>query len=172
MSAVEYFPPTRNFGRTQSYGVVVALVGIILTSVAVSSLTIPGAVATILILIGLATYLAANYRALEIRMRCEGVYRWGKSIFQWQQVKRIMLDFEKSSGSFPLFPRPTWASLAGGLPMVVHEEWVSYGASMVFVRKDGTRFAIRSNLDNPTKRRVVESVDELAKAANPRIEFE
>jgi hypothetical protein len=170
---VEYFPPTRNFGRTLSYGVVVALVGIFLTSSTVSPSSLWGAVAILLILAGLAVYLEANYRALKkYGYDAKGAYRWGKSIFQWQQVKRITLDFKESSGSLTLLAKPTWASLAGGLPILERETWVSYGASMVFVLEDGTRFAIRSNLDDLTKRRVIEGVDELAKAANPRIEFE
>jgi hypothetical protein len=173
MSPVEYFPPTRNFGRTLIYGVATAFAGIIITTVVLSPSTILGTVAITLILIGLAIFVPVNFRALKkYGYDTRGVYQWGKSIFQWQQVKRISLDFKKSSGSFPIYAKPTWVTLAGGIPIIEHPEWVSYGASMVFILEDGRSFAIKSSLDNLTKKGVIESVDELAKTANPRIEFE
>ena len=100
----------------------------------------------------------------------KGVYAKGKLMFAWSQVKRIELQFKEHKGSATLVSVPTWDVIPSGGP-VQRVEYVSYGAGLSFILEDGQAIRIQSNLDQLTRRGVVEKIDEFAKAANPRIEF-
>lgn len=127
--------------------------------------------ADLLIVAAVATFLTLKYRQLkEYSFDEKGVYRKRRLLFPWSKVRRLGLKFGKGGGSVTLVTPPTWGALLSG-GVVQRETLVTYSASLVFDLEDGSVVTIPSNLDRLTGGRVVETLDELAKAANPRIEF-
>lgn len=134
--------------------------------------SVAGESADLLIFAALISYALLKYRdSKKYSFDEKGVYGRGGLLFAWTRVKKIGLKFGKTGGSVKIVGQPTWQeALTGSLmqPVTV----IGYMAPLVFNLDDGRVVTIASNLDRLSGNRVVEQIDELAKAANPRIEFE
>jgi len=100
----------------------------------------------------------------------KGVYRRGKLVFSWSQVRKTGLSFAGGGHSVTLAAWPTRGAIISG-PFVERDTWVSYSVSLVFTLEDNKEVTIASGLDKLAGG-ILEKIDEVARAANPRIEFE
>ena len=122
--------------------------------------------------VGILSYIFLSLRELKkYGFDEKGVYRRGRLLFSWTLVKKVGLEFANRGGSVTLVAQPTLGAILSG-PLMERETWVDYGVQIVFSLEDGRVVLVASNLDRLTTGRVVERLDEIAKAANPRIEFE
>ncbi len=169
---MQYIPPPTSYRRTLEYALVIALVGVVLAASFLNALSVEWDVANLVLIVGILSSLLLKRRALKQHgFDGTGVYRRGKLLFSWRQVKRIGLKFAGGGHSVTLVAQPTWRAFLSG-PMVERETWVSYGVSVVFELEDGRAILIASNLDSLTSNRVAERIDEVARSANPSIEIE
>lgn len=128
--------------------------------------------AYVTIVFGLASYLFFKLRSLNRYTYDErGVHLKGRLLFQWRQVRRIGLKFDKRTGSLTLVAQPNWAAIISG-PLAERETWVTYRAAMAFTLQNGEVISIPSNLDRMTRGGIIQRIDDFAKADNPTIEFE
>ncbi len=167
---MEYIPSATSLRRALEYGAVATIVAFLLAS----ALVPPGILwdgAIFAVVAGVLVYLVLHYQKLKMYGFDErGVYRRGRLLFSWPQVKRLSLGFRNRGGSVTLVAQPTWAALLSG-GLFESASYVDYDVTLDFELGDGRKVAIPSNLDRLAGR-VLERIDERARSANPRIEFQ
>lgn len=166
---MEYIPSATSFGRALEYSAVAAVAALFLVLLIPAGILRDGVVfATV---VGVFTYLVLSYRKLRMySFDAKGVYRGGKLLFSWPQVKRLSLDFRNHGGSVTLVAQPTWAALISGGPFE-SASFIDYDVALAFELENGGNVSIPSNLDRLAGS-FMERIDECARSANPRIEFE
>ncbi len=167
---MEYIPSATSFRRALEYGAVVVFAALFVASVVLpAGILWDGAV--FVIAIGVSAYLLLSYRKQRMYgFDAKGVYRSGRLLFSWSQVKRLSLNFRGHGDSVTLVAWPTWAALVSGGPFE-SASFVDYDVALAFELEDGRKASIPSNLERLVGR-VMERLDELAKSANQKIVLE
>ena len=169
---MQYIPSPTNFRRSLEYALVAALVGLVLAFSLHPMWSLGWDSVMLVFVVGILFYILLGFRELKKNGFDEkGFYRRGSLLFSWTQVKKVGLKFAKRGGSVILVAQPTLGAILSG-PLMERETWVDYGVHIVFSLEDGRVVLVASNLDRLTTGGVVERLDEISKAANPRIEFE
>jgi hypothetical protein len=167
---MEYIPPPTSPRRSLAYILLAVLVELVIGLFLGPKWSLAWDAAIMAMTGGVFVYAFLRIRGLnEYGFDERGVYRRGRQLFLWSQVKRLGLKFGESGGSVTLVAQPRWGAVLSG-PLVERETWVSYGVRLVFDLETGGEVPIPSNLDRLLGKKV-ERIDELARLANPRIEF-